>query len=152
MRQAARSTSADRREYLASLVAHSLTEEEESKNDHRHLLRILGELNDIEVIWLRSFVGSYIGDQDEFWKIHEAVLQPARAYIDAPQSELDRHTLQESYKSHLVSLGLLKQTLKLDRNKQPKIDAVTKNFAYHHPSVTPLGRMLLKVIGLSHDD
>ncbi|MBB4756603.1 hypothetical protein FHT12_000467 [Xanthomonas campestris] len=152
MRQAARSTSDERREYLASLVAHSLTEEEESQNDSRHLLRILGEINDVEIIWLRSFIGSYIGAPDDFWKTHESVLQPARAYIGAPQVEQDRHTLQESYKSHLESLGLLQRNLRLDRNKQPEIDAFTKNFAYHSPSTTPLGRMLLNVIGLGPNE
>ncbi len=148
LRQAARSTTDDRREYLASLVAHSLTSEEQGENDHRHLLRILGEINDTEVIWLRSYVGAYTGSTDTFRAVHEATLRPARATLSGPQEEADRQTLQESYLNHLAALGLLKRSLKLDRNKQPEMDSSSRNFAYTSPGTTPLGRMLLRVIGL----
>lgn len=149
LRQAARSTSEERREYLASLVASSLTEDEITNNEHRHLLRLLGEISDVEVIWLRSLVGSYIGEPDDFRRTHETTLAPVRAHLGSRQEELDKHTLQQSYISHLVSLGLAKRQLKLDKNKQPLVDNSTKDFAYGSPSITPLGRMLLRTIDLS---
>lgn len=149
LRQAARSTSEERREYLASLVASSLTDDEITNNEHRHLLRLLGEISDVEVIWLRSLIGSYIGTSDNFRKTHENTLAPVRAHLGSRQEELDKHTLQLSYLSHLVALGLAKRPLKLDRNKQPQIDNSTKDFAYEAPSITPLGRMLIRTIGLS---
>lgn len=148
LRQAARSTSAERREYLASLVTSSLTDDEITNNEHRHLLRLLGEISDVEVIWLRSLVGSYIGNPDDFRRTHETALAPVRAHMGSRQEELDKHTLQQSYLSHLIALALAKRPLKLDRNKQPQVDSSTKDFAYESASITPLGRMLLRTIGL----
>ncbi|MDV2452768.1 hypothetical protein [Xanthomonas hortorum] len=148
LRQAARSTSQERRNYLASLVASSLTDDQITNNEHRHLLRLLGEISDVEVVWLRSLVGSYIGEPDNFRRTHETTLAPVRAYLGSRQDELDKHTLQQSYISHLIALGLAKRSLKLDKNKQPQVDSSTKDFAYESTSITPLGRMLLRTLDL----
>jgi len=50
LRQAARSVSRDRREQIAALIANSLRLQDISYVESKHLLRILGELNEIEII------------------------------------------------------------------------------------------------------
>src|SRR5690606_28838317 len=54
LRQAARATTDERRQHIASVVAAGLTTEDVSFIESKHLLRILGETNDLEIIWLRS--------------------------------------------------------------------------------------------------
>lgn len=149
LHQAVRSTSQERINYLASLAANSLSNDEISNSEHRHLLRILGEISDVEVIWLRSLVSSCIGKPDSFRTTHESTLKPVSAYLGSTQAELDKHALQESYMIHLATLGLVKRALKLDRNKSPELNATTKDFVYGSPSITPLGRILLRTIGLA---
>ena len=51
-RQAARSLSDERREYIANLITNSLSRQDIEYNESKHLLKILSELNDIEVVWL----------------------------------------------------------------------------------------------------
>ena len=148
LRQAARSHSDERREYLASLVANSLTDDEVTHSEHRHLLRILGDVSDVEIIWLRSFVPFYASDPDAFRTTHASTLQRVSAHLGSPQWELDKHALQESYIAHLVGLGLLKRALKLDRNKEPVVKGGAKEFEYSSPSLTSLGRMLLRLVNL----
>ena len=48
LRQACRSLTDDRREYIASLIAHSLSWDDIEFQESKHLLRILNELNDLE--------------------------------------------------------------------------------------------------------
>jgi len=76
MRQAARSLSDERREYIANLIANSLSSEDIEYIESKHLLRILGEINDIEVIWLRFYLVPTIGGDEEFRIKHEGILKP----------------------------------------------------------------------------
>lgn len=148
LQQAARATSTDRIEQLAEIVSRSLTADDISHGERKHLMRILSELTDIEVIWLGSFLNSYIGEPSEFQKRHKDVLQPRRAFLGAPQPELDKSTLQGSYKAHLAQLGLLDRSIQLDRNKQPEIDGSTGDFKVRSYRITRLGKLLLREIGL----
>lgn len=146
-RQAARSTSTERREYLASLVSCAITSEEQESNDERHLLRILGELNDKEIIWLRSYATRW-SDFDEFRELHQKILDTPYVTYDAPDEIRNTAALHESYNSHLISLGLLKQEIKDDGASQPEFDRHSGQFKLKYPEVTHLGEMLLLVIGL----
>lgn len=148
LKQASRSTSKDRRQYLASLVADSLTKEEATHNDRRHLLRMLGEINDVEVIILRSFLPTSMAEREEFRKIHKELLTPARTNLGSPSEEIAKRAIQNSYIDHLTALGLLSRALKLDKNKQPFYDSSARDFAYLPTAITPLGRILLRTIGL----
>lgn len=107
LRQAARSLSDERREYIASVIANGLSSEDIRFVESKHLLRILGEINDIEVVWLRFYLVPTIGGDNEFRQKHAAVLESVHAHIGATRETLDKNALQESYKEHLVRLGLL---------------------------------------------
>src|ERR1035437_10165018 len=53
--QASRATSEERRQYISSIVANGITDESISLLESKYLLKIIEELNDVEIIWLRSY-------------------------------------------------------------------------------------------------
>jgi len=156
LRQAARSLSDERREYIANLIANSLSSEDIEFIEAKHLLRVLGEINDIEVIWLKyHFNAQYhgIGDQDPLWEKHEAVLQPVGAAMGDPQNIHDKETFQESYQNHLVQLNLLYHQFRIDRaTGLPEVDRFNRNFEVAGYKIAPLGSLLVRQIRIGEDD
>lgn len=153
LHQAARSTTEERRKYLATLVARSLTEDAIEHIESKHLLRILGELNDIEVIWLRFYLRPTIGGDEEYRKRHKKVLEHRPAYIGSSIEDLDKHALQESYRDHLVDLGLLTPHISRDMStKMPEFDTFTGDFKVSYHSTSLLGKLLLRTIGIDDDE
>jgi hypothetical protein len=147
LRQAARSTTEDRRQHLANVIAASLTSEDVSFIESKHLLRLLGEVNDVEVIWLRFYLHPTMGGDEEFRAKHEQLLVPRRATMGSSQAEIDQETLQRSYKQHLERLGLLRERYKVDsKTKMPDFerDGRPKVQGYE---LTRLGRLFLRQLG-----
>ncbi|MBE9101156.1 hypothetical protein [Vacuolonema iberomarrocanum] len=133
LQQVARSTSDERREYIANLVANGINNDDMEYIEDKHLLRILGELNDIEVIWLIAYAqGFYMGQRSEFQERHANVLSPIGAHMNSSQRELDQESLQVSYKLHLEREGLLK---------------INDRGSY---DIAPLGRLLVRRIGMEN--
>lgn len=152
-RQAAQAVTHERRQYLASLLASGVTETHVSYVESKHLLRILSQINDIEVIWLRFYHHPYMGGDDEFRTKHAAVLEPVSATLGSDQATLDQHALQENYTEHLISLGLLTRPLQVDsKTGYPVFDKFTKNWKTQETRLTPLGRLLVRYIGLESAD
>lgn len=150
LRQSARSLSDDRRGYLASVIANSISSEDVEFFESKHLLRILGEINDIEVIWLGFYLIPTIGGDTEFREKHKEILKSVIATIEASQSILDKSALQDSYKEHLTQLGLLKYRYQTNiRTKQPEVDTFTGGLKVSGYGITLLGKLLLRQIGLS---
>ena len=148
-RQAARSLSDERREYISNLISTSLTHNDIEFVESKHLLRILGELNDIEVIWLRFYLEPTISGDEAFRAKHENVLTPIMASHADPPSVVEKEALQESYKEHLSRIGLLEPRYERDsKTNMPNFDSFTGGLKIHYYQITPLGRLLLKNIGL----
>lgn len=153
LRQAGRSLSNERREYIASLISQSLNTEDIDYQESKHLLQILGELNDIEIIWLRYFVGSAIGGDHDFQETHKPVLTSVVPTLASPPNEVDKAALQESYKDHLARLGLLTKQYVIDlHTKKPEFDEFNRTYKMGGYELTELGRLLLKQIGLASDE
>lgn len=152
LRQASRAISEGRREYLASLVTSSLTSDAVKHAESKHLMRILGELNDTEVLWLRFYHVPVIDGDKEFRKLHAGVFEPVTAVIGSSQEERDDHALQQSYKDHLVRLGLVSERIKKDREGTPEYDKFTGKPAVSYREASPLGRLLLRSIGMITDE
>lgn len=150
VRQAARSLSDERRQYLAALLANGISSEAVSYAESKHLLRLLGELSDIEIVWLRSYAEHFaIGEPSEFRKRHEDILKPVMAFMSSGQETLDKLALQDSYREHLASLGLLRQRYEIDhKTRQPVFDNLTGSPKTQGYAITPLGKLLLRHIGL----
>ena len=151
VRQAAHSLSDKRRQYLAAVIANSLSSERIQHMESRHLLRILNEVNDIEIVWLRSYLISTLQGDETFRDEHRQVLKPIAATFGSSQAVIDQATLQKSYKAHLCELGLLEETYRIDhKTRQPKFDSNGKQEVQGY-QITGLGRLLLKTIGFSDE-
>lgn len=152
LRQASASLSEDRRKYLAALVQTALDSEQISAADSRHMLRLLGQINDVEVIVLRSHLVETLSGDDEFRSQHSAVLDPVAATLGSGQDEIDREALWEGYRFHLAELGLLQEKLAVDnRTKQPVFEASQGRFKIAGHRLTALGRLLLRMIDFTED-
>jgi hypothetical protein len=150
LRQAARSTSDERRQHIANIIRNSLTPEAISFIESKHLLKLLGEINDIEVIVLRSYLHATIGGDEEFRTKHEEPLRRVPVHLGSTQPELDKHALQESYRQHLVRLGLLEERFELDsKTKMPRFDTQTGAPKRQRLVITTLGGLLLRQVGFT---
>ncbi len=153
LRQSARSLSDERRQYIASLICNSLSSRNIAYIESRHLLRVLDQLNDIEIIWLRYYREPTVGGDDNFREAHAEILRPADAAFGAPQGDLDRMTLQKSYTQHLAQLNLLMPTYETDiETKQPEFDDWSGRQKVQGYDITNLGSLLLREIGLGQSD
>jgi len=152
MRHAARAVSDERRRYLAALLANGINSSEVTYIESKHLLRILGELNDFEVVWLRSYLDPTLGGDQEFRARHSDVLDPIAPTMGSSQAELDKAAIQKSYKEHLTRLGLLEPRYETDiRTKQPVFDGFRSGLKIRGYDITGLGRLLLRQIELVGD-
>jgi hypothetical protein len=152
VRQAARSLSDERRQYLAALLGNGISSDAISFAESKHLLRILGELADVEVIWLRLYLNPEIGGDSEFRTKHDSILKPIVPTMGSGQETIDSYALQSSYKEHLSMLGLLSPRYEIDsRTKQPIFDNRTGNLKLKGYEITPLGRLLLRQIALASE-
>lgn len=149
LRQASRATTSERREYLANLLASSLSPEAISYSETKHLMRLLGELNDVEVVWLRFFAVPTIGGDKEFRELHANVLEPRRAHLGSSTEEVEARALQESYAEHLVRLGLVDEHIQKDRDGKPEFDRFSGDFKVSSRHTSTLGSLLLRQIGLA---
>jgi hypothetical protein len=149
MRQAARSVSDERRQYIASLLANGIASTNVSFIESKHLLWILGEINDIEIIWLRYHLVPAIDGDKEFRNKHQEFLKPVRAYIGCDQAILDNHALNQSYLEHMAQLGLLAPQHEVDiETKQPTFDKISGRFKVRGYDITLLGKLILRQISL----
>lgn len=148
MRQAATSLSDERREYIANLIANGISRAEMDGHESKHLLRLLGELSDVEIIWLRFYADQSMNGDEEFRQRHSAVLEVEPAHMESPQPVHDKNALSKSYKLHLARMGLLQEKHDLDqKTKQLKIDS-SGRLQVKGYALTSLGRLLLRSIGL----
>lgn len=151
IKQACQSLSDERRTYLAAIVEAGLSEEKAELIATRHILKILGELNDIEILWLRSYLVPIIGGDEEFRKRHVDTFKYERAHLNSPQEVRDKDTLQKSYKEHLVRVGLLEHRMKINsKTKEPEFNN-KGNLTVEGYGITPLGKIMLKKIGLVNE-
>ena len=82
--QAVRALSEERIGHIASLLKNSLTDEDLEQNAYKRLLFLLGEINDIEVVILKSR-SIYGTEQQEFWEKHKDLLTVPLVYLGSSQ-------------------------------------------------------------------
>ncbi len=151
--QASRALSEERKEYIASLLKNSLTDDDLKHIEYKRLLSILGELNDLEVLILKSqTLHRGQPEHSEFWKAHEGVLTPPLAHMRSTQEEIDKHTIYQTHKLHLTNLGLFKARFKKPKQGElPEFDDKTGMIKAQGYDITGLGRLLLRSIDQSDD-
>ena len=145
MAQAARA-SRERIELIAELLTRGISESEARRVDQRHLLQLLGELNDVEVILLIASTLDGV-DADRFYRRHEAVLAPPADGGRLSQEEYDRIAMYESHRFHLERLRLVEFTERKRQFGAPLPTTLTVRGGVM--KATPLGRLLVRSIGHS---
>lgn len=150
LRQASQSLSDERREYIASLVANGIASTEIEYYESKHLLRLLEELNDIELIWLRFYLSPIMNGDKEFREKQKNVIKPVSRVMGQEQIVYDKAALQDNYKEHLSQMGLLAKKLKTDlKTGLPVIDKSSGGLEVSGYQITSLGRLLLRLVGLA---
>ena len=125
LHQAIRATSKERLEYLASVIEYGLRQEEIEHLQIKRILKILAEINDVEIIILKSYQENIQGFEENYLPIFES------SEI-SPEKLEEQETMLENYNSHLVNLGLIGKD----------------DFLESRILITKLGVMLLKKIGI----
>lgn len=145
---ASRALSQERLDYIASLLKNSLTEPEVKHIEYKRLLGILGQLNDIEILTLKSYVLHQTpGEEQEFWKKHGDIIRVPPAVMGSTQDEIDKYVIHQTHKNNLVALNLLKPRFKKPKKGEfPEFDDKTGMIKASSHEVTSLGRLFLRAI------
>ena len=153
IRQASRSLSDERRGYIASIISNGLSSDLISDAESRHLMRLLGEINDIEVIWLRFYMNP-VGDRDKvFRETHKETLEPVIVYSGSPEETRNKAALRESYIEHLAQLGMIQPMYRTDfETRMPQFNRFSGEMEVSYYSLSQLGRLLLDQIGLVREE
>lgn len=150
--QAVRALSSERLEYIAALVAHGLTSDERDAIEAKRLLKLLDQVDDDQIVILQSKLHRHIGS-DEFYERHQEVLEPVRAHMQSPREDLDRAAMYRLARRQLVDVGLLHQAFrKSTKGDLPEFDEKTGMIKSQGTKLNPLGRLLLRRIGLAEKD
>jgi hypothetical protein len=147
--QASRAITDVRRNYIASIISNGISDETIQLNESKQLLKILAELNDIEIIWLRFYSVLTTTGDEEFRQNHKNILTDIQIFMGADNETLTRSAIQNSYKVHLERLELIEHRIKVDnKTKMPEFERFTGKPKKSGSTITILGRLLLKQIGL----
>ncbi len=104
LRQAGHALTDERKQYIACLVANSMSQEAISRSESRYFLKILNDLSDIEIIWLCF----YNHASSEFVEKHMEILHAEYYYSIVDPLLIEKQALKEHYIDRLVKLSLLK--------------------------------------------
>lgn len=149
LRQSARSTSDNRRAYLAEIIVNGIKSEDITFAESKELTKLLGELSDIEIIWLRFYQNANIGGDEEFRNANKHILERVTPLINGPREVVDKASIQNRYRKHLIDLGLVVPHISKGRDGKPEFDAFTGDFKINYHQISPLGDLLLRWIGIS---
>ena len=149
--QAGRALSSERLDYIATLVARGLTSGEREEIEAKRLLKLLGQIDDDQIVILQSKLSRHMRSE-EFYERHGEVLEPVGAHLGSSRDELDREAMYRLARRQLVDLGLLDQTFRKPRKGDlPEFDEKTGMMKSQGTRLSPLGRLLLRHIGLAEE-
>lgn len=150
--QSARALTEERREQIASAVAKGLSGDQLSLLQAKRMLQLLRELDDVQVIVLSSNLMKNHRD-DEFMKRHADVLRVTPALLGAGRDALDQSVVQSIVRAKLISLALLRpRFMKPKKGDTPEFDENTGMVKSSGVEITPLGKLLLRQIGLASEE
>lgn len=146
--QAVRAVTDERIGHIASVVANGIRGEEKEELEAKRVLNILRELDDAQIIMLAAKLQKNQGD---FWDRHmEVVSRPVVTY-GSEDADLDKAALFDAAKGQLTRLGLLSPVFRsLKKGEVPEFDTKTGRMKSTRDRITPLGRMLLRHVGLAN--
>ena len=146
--QSARSSSAERKEYIASILVNGLEDENLDEIQKSIFLNILSQLNDVEIIILYSY--TYKADEDDvFHEKHQDILRGPLVFMGSDRETIDKGTIYKTYREKLVNLNLLtKKFPNIKKGEIPEFDKETGMLKSNGYELTSFGRLFLKYIDL----
>ena len=135
-RQATRAPSSERLQEIAAVLESGLRQGDASKVDHKFILSLLGELNDVEIVLLAAKGKSSRDGVRAFHEKHAEVLDRVPPTFGSSRDVLDKEALRLGMESHLERLGLLEVDI-----RSPHLGSRQRR------QLTGLGRLLLRTIG-----
>jgi len=149
MIQATRAVSDERREHVAALMKSTLTDSQLSHIERRKLWSVLESLNDVELLILQAKGLEHSEQEREFLERHKATLLRPPVMMGSSEQEMDQGALHETYRQHLRDLGLVRpQYHHIKRGELPEFDEGTGRMKASGDSLTRLGRLVLRSLGL----
>lgn len=146
--QAIRALTDQRREQIANAVTKGITGEAADILEAKRMLSLLRQLDEAQIIILASKLNK--NQNKEYFDNHVNILRIVALHMQSPREDLDRGTVQQIGRQQLTSLGLLRQRFKKPKKGQaPEMDEKTGMIASSGDEITPLGRLLLRAIGLA---
>jgi hypothetical protein len=149
MWQAARASTRERIAHLANVVANGLKAEDARELDRRHVLKLLAEVNDVEVLILRRHGFMVMERRAAFTEKHPELWYEPATY-GSTRAETDRSTVQADYDEHLLRLGLLRMRYSRAEIEKPKFDS-TGRLEGDWMELSEMGQLLLREIGCPAD-
>lgn len=147
--QASRALTDERRQNIAALLTNSLTNQDLEHLEEKKLLWLLGELNDAEVLTLK-FYSLGLKAKQGFAELHKGLFAPIDRSHAAPDRNIDKRALRDSYRNRLLELVLLEPVYKKpETGKVPEFDVKTGRIKATDHKVTRLGNLLLRYIDLA---
>jgi hypothetical protein len=140
--QAARAISEERRQRIAELVAAGIADDRRDYIESHRLLRLLGELDDGEVIILAGYLRKKLAR--DYWDRHANVLHTPTS----PRDDIALWAIRRAGGDNLRRLGLLSEgpSWRLESDPAPPVGTPV-----HNAKLSPLGRLLLTRIGLASE-
>lgn len=150
--QASRATSDERREYISSLVKNGIIDDKIKFEESKMLLKILQELSDVEIIWLRSYLFPSMESDKTFRKTHKNILDPVIDVLGGDDETKAKAAFQKSYQEHLIRIQLIAHRYKVNSTTgSAEFEKVSGKQKIISTYITTLGRLLLKQIGLINE-
>ena len=147
--QASRAMTDERREYIAALLKNSITNEALAHVEKKKLLALLNELNDAEVLTLK-FYSLSADERRKFAALHKDLFHPIDRSHGAPEENIDKGALRDSYRNKLIEIRLLEPVYKRpEKGKLPEFDEKTGQLKATSLKATWLGKLLLRYIDQS---
>jgi hypothetical protein len=150
--QSSRALSDERLRYIAKLVAFGISKDEREQIEAKRLLKIIEGLDDDQIIVLASYSrDNLLGEQ--LREAHADLLQPPRVHLGSSIDEVDQETFFRLARSQLGNLGLTTSSFtKPKKGEIPEFDERTGMLKAGATRLTPLGRLLLRRIGLTTEE
>lgn len=147
--QLSKTRTEDRRNYLASLLKNSLTDEELEQIEKEKLLQLLGQLNDAEIVLLKYHSIIDHDERAEYFSRYENLLNPIKTDSEYSQAVLQKLDFFQAYKNRLIDLGLETPVFtRINKGELPAFDEKTGMIKATDSKITALGLLFLRYIGL----
>lgn len=150
--QAVRAITDERRNYIANVVIEGIKSDHIEFAEAIHVLQLLSQINDVEIIILGSFLHRTYNGGPKYREKYPEIFKYDTIMSRKDENEKEKFDLMKSYKLHLSGLGLLSHKLELDRDHAGKVlKGRSSPISQKGFNITPSGLLVLKYVGFDLD-